>query len=978
MMWTTHALTFAPRHRLVLRSYLHHHPELRVKLYISDTGSWRLWSAHLRDLLDQGYQLELVPLTRSLLTELTRDGRCGPAAEHWVQDIDANEAGRYYYSHLTDLLRFCLLWQEGGIYSDFDAILLRPLALQLWFGGRGAPSLVVGKDRIGRDEFCDWCLAGGRHYLAPGVMIAKRGAPVLQLALEAAFTNYDPNVFNAAGPKALTVASRIAPRDSMLILEPEVLYPLNYLEASQLFQKSPHAAAGADAQTLLEGMERGGALSVHFFGAQTRGMIIQEGSVLDLISHRLLGKSPWLLPDYIKLVEAAGDLGIRWAGPQPPPHVRLWAGDAIVAECSEASVARLNACLSRIRLDKVQHSDAVKLRVEAPGIVDASVPVYNLARLLTITVKTMDRLYKVVPLVDSLRRLYPQEAISVLVSNDGSRASDIAEGPQRGFTYLSLPFDVGLSAARNLMLHKVETPLVMILDDDFEFTQHSDLYYLVHNLYWHGLDIVAATSPADHSTHGIDYSGLMTVEGATLSITTGRHGRLGGSTCDLVDIVPNIFVARLEALQDRIGGWDAQLKLGEHEDFFLRAKRAGVRVAICRSVALLHKQEKHWLKQTAYDRMRARVWQYLQAALLRHGLRRLRAFGMITMALQPISIDDISRVRVYDLQPFAVGFEWQSRSPYHLYQIDVYDITDCASDLEPGQLWLTSFVEASSPAEPVAPCYAQVNGLDPDRYYRLVLRPGNHTHVHPPEEDCPELIVRTPDFWRNNLVINGDFASDDEYWRGTLGTRYTLVPIHGTTPSAGLDHLEGGGVPVRAGHFSRALLAAGPLGDFAVSIYTPLPRQDPPGSAVEGGGRLSDPAEYGILQWIPAAELVPPSSLISGPQTVQLSVSAWCLVNRLFGPPSQVSIRLMLRARWQGGRVQSWWENWDPYEEHKWQPLAFSIGLQISAALLGVEVIAWMRAPGGSIFLDDFYLAARPIAEGKGFLGDGSEGESCQ
>jgi hypothetical protein len=45
--------------------------------------------------------------------------------------------------------------------------------------------------------------------------------------------------------------------------------------------------------------------------------------------------------------------------------------------------------------------------------------------------------------------------------------------------------------------------------------------------------------------------------------------------CPRVDIVPNVLLARKTSL---LGAhqWDQQLKVGEHEDFFLRAKKSGL------------------------------------------------------------------------------------------------------------------------------------------------------------------------------------------------------------------------------------------------------------------------------------------------------------------------------------------------------------------------------------------------------------------
>ena len=45
------------------------------------------------------------------------------------------------------------------------------------------------------------------------------------------------------------------------------------------------------------------------------------------------------------------------------------------------------------------------------------------------------------------------------------------------------------------------------------------------------------------------------------------------------DIVQNFFMAETNAVRQKVAGWDEDLKLIEHADFFMRAKEAGLVVA---------------------------------------------------------------------------------------------------------------------------------------------------------------------------------------------------------------------------------------------------------------------------------------------------------------------------------------------------------------------------------------------------------------
>lgn len=296
---------------------------------------------------------------------------------------------------------------------------------------------------------------------------------------------------------------------------------------------------------------------------------------------------------------------------------------------------------------------------------------------------------------------------------------------------------------------------------------------------------------------------------------------------------------------------------------------------------------------------------------------------------------DISDIQVYDLQPFSVEFRWSSAVNYHLYQVDVYDITTATTEEEPGEHLLSHYVEPSR-LSPIAPKYALVTGLEADRYYRLLVRPGNHTLIH---EEGEELVIKTPPYHTPyNLIINGDFAGNDEYWERPLSVHAPLLPLR--PPDAPFTKDS---IPSRPKPYY-------PADDYAMAIY------------IRAGPDV--PISFGILQSIPAEEL--PKDCLSTP--CQISVSAWSRVDKLFGPPAHLSLQLKLRYLWMDGSIDEFMADWDPYEEQKWQPMAFSTGLVMGASkarLDKLEVWGALRAPKGIVFFDDFYLSARPI------MGDG-------
>ena len=244
-------------------------------------------------------------------------------------------------------------------------------------------------------------------------------------------------------------------------------------------------------------------------------------------------------------------------------------------------------------------------------------------RSTSFIVKAMDRPESLIRLLRSIRRAWP--CAPVLVGDDGSQplgeSRALAEGASR---YLLLPYDSGLSATRNALVDSVRTPYFLLCDDDFEFAGRADPAVLVSVLRDNLADIVCgglylpvpgtphhelasttaattaattattASKPSRLQTASTDYyyAGIFTWSNETSAITSAesklvqrtltlRDGTLGPvpkvhqvkeeeHPCEFVDIGINFFAGRTEAV--RRVRWDNQLKLAEHEDFFLRAK----------------------------------------------------------------------------------------------------------------------------------------------------------------------------------------------------------------------------------------------------------------------------------------------------------------------------------------------------------------------------------------------------------------------
>jgi hypothetical protein len=85
------------------------------------------------------------------------------------------------------------------------------------------------------------------------------------------------------------------------------------------------------------------------------------------------------------------------------------------------------------------------------------------------------------------------------------------------------------------------------------------------------------------------------------------------------DLVANFFVARTTAVRDRLNGWDNELKVSEHVEFFLRAKQRGLRVAYAPSVSVNHGHQ----TSTDYRRFRERRSEFMAKWFCKHDIDRV-------------------------------------------------------------------------------------------------------------------------------------------------------------------------------------------------------------------------------------------------------------------------------------------------------------------------------------------------------------------
>lgn len=271
--WTTPWSNWRDMHGLFLDSLFVHNPGAHV--FCIYTVAFNGSSHPLQRYADAGYPIHLFHF---IINDYTLTWSTNAATRAWLLKGWARGSEGYGYSHITDFLRFYLLYAFGGTYVDTDAIFLRALP----------PGDFIGFDRNDQEskysaavlkQLERWFFFPDRHlYLAPGVMRATQNQRFLREALELAFDNmrYDPDCYSCVGPRALNAAFLTieAPPYSLKLFDSYAFYPFGFSNAHRLLNASEPFAP-----MLAENLRRR-SFALHLFGKMTSGLSVESGSVL--------------------------------------------------------------------------------------------------------------------------------------------------------------------------------------------------------------------------------------------------------------------------------------------------------------------------------------------------------------------------------------------------------------------------------------------------------------------------------------------------------------------------------------------------------------------------------------------------------------------------------------------------------------------------------------------------------------------------
>lgn len=186
----------------------------------------------------------------------------------------------------------------------------------------------------------------------------------------------------------------------------------------------------------------------------------------------------------------------------------------------------------------------------------------------------------------SLREWYPTVRCLVADDGDDQRTDEICRGAAE---LVRMPYDSGIPAKRNALLDMVETPLMLVCDDDHVIDEETDIDALSDPVRLRAFDAVGARvmNPNGKDTWG---HGLFArYKDFALCLPTSVKAQSDWRGCRVTNFVENFFVARTEAI--RRVRWPADQKLYDHIVFWWLAWEAGLRVGYRNDVVVRHRPE---------------------------------------------------------------------------------------------------------------------------------------------------------------------------------------------------------------------------------------------------------------------------------------------------------------------------------------------------------------------------------------------------
>jgi len=209
--------------------------------------------------------------------------------------------------------------------------------------------------------------------------------------------------------------------------------------------------------------------------------------------------------------------------------------------------------------------------------------------MVTIVTKTFERNRCITNLVESIRRFYPN--IRIVIADDNVEEKRDKSLQNEKTDHFFMPFSSGWNAGRSLAVSQVQTEYLVWVDDDFLFTETTDLAFWLNFLENMPQYDIVGGRVGEKKLFGYA-SKLHYDEAGCAARTSGTYRQVEHevyqSVCQVSDVIQNFYMARASTI--RQVGFDNTFKRFAHKEFFLDGK-GKLMIASCpNSVIVQHSQ----------------------------------------------------------------------------------------------------------------------------------------------------------------------------------------------------------------------------------------------------------------------------------------------------------------------------------------------------------------------------------------------------
>ena len=262
----------------------------------------------------------------------------------------------------------------------------------------------------------------------------------------------------------------------------------------------------------------------------------------------------------------------------------------------------------------------------------------------SILIKTLERPKQLIQLLESIKKYKFRGP--VIIADDSKipyRDQVLSAFPDLNITYINLPFDTGTAEGRNKMLEATNTSLFVLCDDDFIFEPRTRIPLMRKLLIENNVDILGGIFRQYNlksrkqklksiiskwflkcnilipSTGIFEYHAGFDIEGNVCRMKKIKYN----DPFTICDLTHNFFIGRTDKIKS-MGGWNPLLKGGEHQNFFIRAKLIGLKVATTRQCGVIHDR---WSPMPElFKELRIRGNSYQKIALEEFGITKMENF----------------------------------------------------------------------------------------------------------------------------------------------------------------------------------------------------------------------------------------------------------------------------------------------------------------------------------------------------------------